>query len=824
MSKMLQNVLDVVSSGGPKALRSALEPLPGNTLGPLADEARQAMKQALRESRGNDAMALAAIAALAYAKAGNVPESLRHRYHLQRLLFMAAGTFERYLELRSDFIGIAADAQQAGVGDVYFGALMSAADCLYWARTVAPDQATATQLHLETLQMLLAVTVAAKKQTGHKDFPIFTSLLAGACHEADREFWSGIEAAKVKVLLDALGVAAESLVPDDCEFPGSPERTVGNARLLAELSFKHGTPAKGSRRLEIAIDAAKAAGDLDTWMMLLGDLYRGLRDSGVGPERLAPLRRDMARNAEPHRAERRSRAGRLQRAQSLDLMLGDAVGDAVLEAATDPAELFAMMDALKGRLLVDRLAGLERFIGETGAANTVAELERRVLRFNPEPAWDLLESELKLISMLQLGTLFESPDWEMIGRLEEAYREYDAGLVGVSAPCTLAEVQHALRPDELLVEYYIPRHPLHPAKALAIFAVSREDIHVIPVTLGTPSGLGLISTMIIDGKQPIDSSALGDAVFGVRVAIQRGEDDVALERLKQLWQVLIFPLLEWHYPDEFQRLIIVPHGPLHYVPFAALADPDGTHLVQDVAVTVCPSAAAWLALQKKTRPEVASFLGVADPLIKNSKLPPLKQAHREVSVAEEQLAGLEAETLAGAKATESAVRKAIAGRSIVHFAAHGEFPEEDPIDLHRILLAADQHHDGHLLADELRRMDLHAARLLVLSICDGGLYRFGPGDEPYGLIPAVLAAGAENVVAPLWAVEDSAALKHMTAFYSGFLGHGPAGAMRQACMRAITDRVPLKHWAGFVNTGPGRPVTTPAVPRRRQARKQSARR
>jgi CHAT domain-containing protein len=157
------------------------------------------------------------------------------------------------------------------------------------------------------------------------------------------------------------------------------------------------------------------------------------------------------------------------------------------------------------------------------------------------------------------------------------------------------------------------------------------------------------------------------------------------------------------------------------------------------------------------------------------------------------------------EATEPVAREEIPGKSIVHFATHGDFPESDVIDLHQILLAPTAESDGRLHAEELRKLDLDETRLVALSICDGGLYRIGPGDEPYGLIPALLTAGAENVLGTLWSIEDQAGRAFMIEFYKHLLGQGPAEAYRRACITFVGSQEPLRDWASWVLVGSGRP-------------------
>ena len=300
-------------------------------------------------------------------------------------------------------------------------------------------------------------------------------------------------------------------------------------------------------------------------------------------------------------------------------------------------------------------------------------------------------------------------------------------------------------------------------------------------------------------------SPLGSLVITLRKAIQDGDDGKALDSLQQLYSILIAPLLEGGItPQNFTRWIVVPHGMLHYIPFGALMDVQGRHLIQDVALAMAPSASVWLQLQSRAVQPVTSFLGLANPALPN--VPCLPQAEAEMASIVKSLAALQTTIYQRAGATESRLRAEITGKGIVHFATHGDFPEADAIDFHRILLASTDAHDGYVNAEELRQMDLRAARLIALSICNGGVYRFGPGDEPYGLLAALLTAGAENVVGTLWPIEDRSGRTFMSEFYKHLLPADPAEALRRVCIQMLRGPNILRDWAGFVVVGPGRPL------------------
>src|SRR5262249_48402460 len=106
---------------------------------------------------------------------------------------------------------------------------------------------------------------------------------------------------------------------------------------------------------------------------------------------------------------------------------------------------------------------------------------------------------------------------------------------------------------------------------------------------------------------------------------------------------------------------------------------------------------------------------------------------------------------------------------------------------------------------EVRRLNLASTRLVVLSVCNGGLYRMGPADEPYGLVPAFLLAGAQNVMATLWPVDDQFGRRVTVGFFKHLLQDRPAEAHSCAFLRFIDEDELIRRWAGFVMVGPGRP-------------------
>ena len=112
--------------------------------------------------------------------------------------------------------------------------------------------------------------------------------------------------------------------------------------------------------------------------------------------------------------------------------------------------------------------------------------------------------------------------------------------------------------------------------------------------------------------------------------------------------------------------------------------------------------------------------------------------------------------------------------------------------------------DGRLEVHEVFGLSLHA-RLLVLSACQTGVSAgtiadVPPGDDWVGLVEGFLYAGASNVLATLWPVEDRATARFMERFYRELAaGRTDAEALAQAQRAAVRDQRsghPF-FWAGF---------------------------
>lgn len=252
-----------------------------------------------------------------------------------------------------------------------------------------------------------------------------------------------------------------------------------------------------------------------------------------------------------------------------------------------------------------------------------------------------------------------------------------------------------------------------------------------------------------------------------------------------------------------QHLVIVPDGPLHYLPFEALltaTPPDLAYsrlpyLVERWNVTYAPSATAFLALQTKTPPargpELVAF---GDP---KGDLP---GAATELTVISKAFPTGRTLLFPGPQASKKAVLESAPLRRarLVHFATHGLLGEGSAASS-GLLLA----NNAFLSSSEILRQKWNA-ELVVLSACETGLGPRLRGEGILGLTRAFLFAGVSSVAVSLWPVSDESTVTLMGDFYRRMSrGEPKSEALRQAKLALIRSGI-FSHpyfWAPFVLSG-----------------------
>jgi len=248
---------------------------------------------------------------------------------------------------------------------------------------------------------------------------------------------------------------------------------------------------------------------------------------------------------------------------------------------------------------------------------------------------------------------------------------------------------------------------------------------------------------------------------------------------------------------ESSRVIIVPDGRLNAFNVETLVVPKTLrYWIEDVTITTTAS----LELLDRALPARApsSMLLVGDPLSPDPEFPRLKNGAAEI-----RLVATHFKThtiLEGAHATPTAYEEAGAESfGYIHFVAHGVATRQVPLDS-AVVLARDAD-DFKLYARDIIKQSLRA-RLVTISSCHGAGTRSYTGEGLVGLAWAFLHAGAQQVIAALWEVDEATTPQLMDDLYSGIQqGRDPASALRAAKLRLVHSpslhRRPY-YWAPFV--------------------------
>lgn len=257
-------------------------------------------------------------------------------------------------------------------------------------------------------------------------------------------------------------------------------------------------------------------------------------------------------------------------------------------------------------------------------------------------------------------------------------------------------------------------------------------------------------------------------------------------------------------PDH--RLLIVPGGPLHSLPWAAL-QVDGSWLVERAVIHLIPSLQLWTGLAQRPAPGrdalligVSRFEGRAAAL--PSALPSLDLAERIWPGVSRRL---EERAVSRAALREAAATGELRRFGLIHVATHGQLVSGHGALAHLKLA------DDDLLADEVAQLNLSGA-LVVLVACEGALGETLPGEELLSLSWALLAGGASDVVASLWQLYDLMVLPILEPLYAALAAGDDAPtaltSAQRACIRVGREEpeAPLGMpfiWASLCVTGSG---------------------
>ena len=477
---------------------------------------------------------------------------------------------------------------------------------------------------------------------------------------------------------------------------------------------------------------------------------------------------------------------------------------------SDLALGFEVTERMRARVLLD---ALRRDAPETREATPLAEKRRDLLRAMSDVQRRLLDPRVDAASRTALAR-----DLERLEREEASVRaEIDAAEGPGPAFASLGEVERALAPDEAILAYTIGLDQNFYGEfggGASLLVISRAGTRLVR----TPDRVRLHHAI---------------AIFR---GLAEHADRIEAPASVALYDALLKSALEL-LPREVTRLVIVPDGPLHHLPFAALRPAPAAPSVGEVRQLVtAPSATVWLRLRERgLAPAPGGALVMADPELAESqrsdraaeergwgpaamRLGALPFARAEGRAILSRLGG-NGRLLMGQDASEPAL-KAADPRSyrLLHLAAHALVDEEYPERSAIFVASGAGGDDGLLQAREIADLRLNG-QIVVLSACSSATGAVLAGEGVMGLSRAFLEAGAGVVVGSLWAMRDDHAAQFFDGFYAS-LGRGkPVGAaLTDARRLAIARGLPASAWSSIVAIGNDRLTVDAGTPDRRPGR------
>jgi CHAT domain-containing protein len=438
---------------------------------------------------------------------------------------------------------------------------------------------------------------------------------------------------------------------------------------------------------------------------------------------------------------------------------------------------FSVLEHARGRVTTDLLMS-----GRAPDSPKEVEIEKQIARLNLELT--------KAKSTDQVRTIRDD-----IFLVEEARWLAPGSNSWKSHPwetIPLDRVRKSLAPNQMMLEYVLAEPQSY------CLAISKDFARIVPLA----------------GREDIDKlvSAYLETLKTKRTSKQEGAN---------LYSVLFKAIPG---ASTKVRLIVVPDGRLHLLPFEALVDTAGHYMVASHTITYAPSATALYLMHSIPLQETAqrALLGVGgvpyDQTPELNKLATLRgytsgaltnlpASKDEVLAAQAALGNGSDTLLIGPAATKSAFEHGLDQHSIIHLAVHGFANVKHP-DRAALILLSDQQlgDDGILEASEI--VHLHTnADLVVLSACDTAVGSLQGEEGVANLSLAFMLAGSKSVISTLWSIDDMPALYLMKRFYAHLAAKDSVAyaltSAKRDMLKTYGDQAIPYYWASFRLDGMG---------------------
>ena len=458
---------------------------------------------------------------------------------------------------------------------------------------------------------------------------------------------------------------------------------------------------------------------------------------------------------------------------------------ACLDYGTDQHvdEAFRLVESSKSRALADLLARYTRTSSGAGSRTRGAKVESRarLAKLIQELNWYSsqvgLEDDKGDQRSASTSARYRRQALRRERQIKQLFRRIeteDPAFANLHAPqsATVADLSHALEADETAIEYFTT------GDDVSAFVASRDGLKVVRRIASKRE----LEKRLAALRFQIEKFSYGAEYADAHFWQLKGATDKALS---EIYEMIFSPLESSLTAD---RLVIIPHDALHYVPFHALCDRKGYYLIDRFEISYAPSASTLALCRSNSQSSTGGklvALGISEkgtPGIKD-EIETLKRIFSDAVI------------LTGRRATRERLIEFAPRARFLHLASHGYFRRDNP--MFSFLKLADSQLNFYSLLD----LKLNA-EVVTLSACHTGINTVFPGDELQGLMRGFLYAGAPALIVSLWAVNDRSTAEFMGELYRQLR----AGSTKRTALRAAQLAIKETYghpyyWAPFVLIG-----------------------
>lgn len=320
----------------------------------------------------------------------------------------------------------------------------------------------------------------------------------------------------------------------------------------------------------------------------------------------------------------------------------------------------------------------------------------------------------------------------------------------------LAKIQSYLRRNKSVLFSYFATE-----KECYLWAITPTQFRLYPLGMSRPDLDNLIDSYHQEIQQhlPLDASPAA----------------------KRLFQVLVQPAIDLAPPGS--HVVVVADSKIYSLNFETLIAPRGYdhYWIEDVDIQNT-SSIDLLVTDRQRRAPSKGLLLIGAPAQADPHFPELPHAPQEMESVRKHFLSSQVKSFSGRSATPDSYMTSSPGSfRFIHLATHGTPNALDPLQS-AIILSAGSEGRFKLLGQEIINNSVHLnADLVTISACEGTGTNLQSLEGLVGLEWGFMRAGARQVVAALWDVDDSITPALMDDFYGQMeKGQSAADALRHA--------------------------------------------